>query len=289
MVARMRLPFQLVNYIFVGDRVAEVARMFRIHAKGLIGGEIPMMDFDYPLTEHLECTGCAFGKKKKLLPHAFKRLQSKMVVLENAPEKTPNPADLREWLEEQGIPTATIDFTKGAVSVIEQMGALFDLQKSAAEIVKKYTEGLAKTKKLKKRKKNVVVLLGISSPHHDEGHVLLEVPGCAADKTILAPLGLSNVGKPLMNDEPVYLDGVQLLKSIKGLQKAAPDIIVLTGDPRPGQLALAQAVKKTPALVQKVPALAKQQVFALPHYCEALVFRLPDTLRKWDHCLSACD
>lgn len=286
---RVHSKFLLSNYIFVGERVAEISRLFGVHAKGLIGGEIPCLDEEYPLTEHLECISCAFGKKRGLLAKAFGRLAAEAVILESAPDKTPNPAMLAEELSSQGIPCHLVDFSKGITTAILGMGTILGMEREAGKITRQYKAAHAKMAKHEKMGKKVVVILGINNPRMARGHFLLEVPGCAGGREVFSRLGLMNVGAPLMNDEPVCLDGVQLLANLDGLEKALPDVIVLTGNSRPGQLALAELAKSRPQLMGKIPALSRQHVLSLPHYCDALEARLPGILQTWADGLACLD
>jgi hypothetical protein len=138
--------------------------------------------------------------------------------------------------------------------------------------------------------RRVVTLLGLTNPQRNEHYLLLETPGGHLDTRILTPLGCENAGALLMDmAEEVVMEGIQRVSSpdrLDRLDEAAPDAIVLTGDPLVGLVALQEAVARKPSLARSVPALAAHAVYALPHCCSALPASLPRIWTEWRNALS---
>lgn len=279
----------LFNGISMGDRVIELGHKLAFYTKIHIGGEIPMIERDYPFTKQLECIACALGPKRKLLYSTYKKLQGEGVILEDNGREQYNPASIQAELEEEGMKTSTIIFSEGDYAAIEYAGQAFQLEKRAEKFLKKYTKDRDKIAQTKEAFHcSVVVLLGIMNPTTYEGYLFLEVPESASDKHLLQVFGTHNVANEMMTDEEIHLDGIQRIYNLDNLERAKPDIIILTGEPRIGQNAIREQIKKNPGLVQEVPALSNQKIVSLPHYCLAKIYRYPEIFEQWKVALANC-
>lgn len=281
---------QLCNAIFIGDSVLDVGHALGFYPKALIGGQVPLSEKDFPFIRHLECILCVMGPKRKLLLKAYKNIGIERVIIENS-NSNPNPASIADALREDGLTVDILDFTQGMDSLFRQAGQIFDCPERAKRVAQKYAtahEDFHQTKK--QLNKRIVVLLGLSRFRSDEHFLLLETPNSYLDHMVLGPLGCSNVGAPLMQEDAmVALDGIQNITTIKtldNLAEAKPDIIALTGDASVGLAALYQATKQNPSLMDEVPALSEHAVFALPHCCSALPASLPYIQKEWANTLS---
>jgi ABC-type hemin transport system substrate-binding protein len=76
-----------------------------------------------------------------------------------------------------------------------------------------------------------------------------------------------------------------IIRKLDGLAVVAPDVIVMTGDSLAVQKALAEALKKNPALAE-VPAIRDHAIFTLPGYIDAGVMEYPHILQRWVEVLS---
>ncbi len=279
----------LFNGIFIGDRIIELAHKLAYYTKVHIGGEIPMIERDYPFTRQLECVACALGAKRKLLYSSYKKLQGEGIILEDNGLDQFNPASIQSELEEEGIKTSIIPFFDGEYAAIESAGKVFQLEGRAEKFLKKYIKDREKiVQNSELFPLSVVVLLGIMNPETYEGYLFLEVPNSASDKHLLQALGANNVTKEMMTDEEIHLDGLQRIYNLDNLERAKPDVIILTGEARIGQNAIRAQIAKNPKLIEQVPALAKQQIVSLPHYCLAKIYRYPEIFNQWKMELSYC-
>ncbi|NJB67898.1 ABC-type Fe3+-hydroxamate transport system substrate-binding protein [Desulfobaculum xiamenense] len=277
----------LLNSIFVGDRVADVARALGCYPKAMIGGQVPMVERAYPFAEQLECILCVMGPKRKLLYKAYEKMGIEYVVLENSGDE-PNPASIAPELEAKGLRARTIDFTHGIPHAIEEAGRVFGREKAAAKLLRTYEKDIATIDAPQPALgKRVLVLLGIANPEFSRRFLLIEAPGCHLDDVVLRPLGCENVGQPLIDpDREIVMEGVQTIEGPLLLEKIAPDVIALTGDALTGQLAIREALARCPSLAHSVPALKNQAVYALPHCCSAEPLSHPANFGIWKEALS---
>jgi ABC-type Fe3+-hydroxamate transport system substrate-binding protein len=285
--ASMKQGPKLLPVIFIGDRVADVARALGCYPTAMIGGQIPMIEKEFPFARQLECVLCVMGSKRKILLHAYKKMQIEYVVIENTKD-SPNPASIAPELEAQGLKVAVLDFTRGMEQAIHDAGRIFNMPKKAEKVASDYKVSLEQSlANLPQLGKRVVTLLGISNPQRSDSFLLAETPGGYIDSAVLGPLGCINAAGPMLSStEETVMDGIQLLRSFTGLEEANPDVIALTGDPLVGQRALRSFVQKHPETAATIPALKKLEIYALPHCCSANPMEYPQALALWKQALS---
>lgn len=285
------MKHELCNAIFIGDSILDVGHALGCYPRGLIGGQVPITEKEFPFIRHLECVLCVMGPKRKLLLSAYEKMGIERIIIENS-DSNPNPATIAYELREEGLNVEILDFTQGMESVFEQAGQLFNCPKEAEKAFKKYTIAKAEfAENVLQLNKKVLVLLGLTRSIKEEGFLLLETPNSFLDKAILHPLGCRNVGEALLQEDAIIaLDGIQKIENINilinGLFEAKPDVIALTGVANVGLSALEQAVKQTPSLATEVPALAQHAIYSLPHCCSSLPASLPFIQKEWAHTLS---
>lgn len=279
----------LLNTIFVGDRVADVARSLGCYPKAMVGGQVPMIETEYPFVCQLDCVLCIMGAKRKMLLNAYRKMDIDYVVLERT-GGDPDPSGMAAELEAEGLAVRVLDFTRGLEHAIAEAGGIFGREKEAVKVAAEYGRQLeAAQANLPRPGKRVLVLLGISRPGAgaQERYLLAETPGGFVDTALLAPLGCENVAGPLLSPtEETVMGGIQLLREFKGLEEANPDAIALTGDPLVGLLALRDFAREHPGQAARIPALRDHAVYALPHCCDANPMSYPHSLALWGQALA---
>lgn len=280
----------LLNAIFIGDRVLDIGHALGCYPRALIGGQVPLTDKDFPFIRHLECILCVMGPKRALLMKTYETMGIERVVIEHS-DCTPDPASIADELRASGLTVDVVDFTQGMGRAFEDAGRIFGRPDEAARAARRHERDMeAMQRPVAPLGRRVVTLLGLTNPQRNEHYLLLETPGGHLDTRILTPLGCENAGALLMDmAEEVVMEGIQRVSSpdrLDRLDEAAPDAIVLTGDPLVGLMALQEAVARKPSLARSVPALAAHAVYALPHCCSALPASLPRIWTEWRNALS---
>ncbi len=278
------------DVIMIGDRLVDVA-----HALGVVPAAMSVRCSLWPLcpslqtaTQVLGCPNCLTKKKAAPLLKFAKANNIRRVWIESSdpfceyvPElKLENIAKL---IADKKFEISYIDFTKGMESAVRQVADLLDLTDKADQVLADYATEMEKTKKKMAGKsfvKKVVVISGTYQESSGKAFLRVEAPGGYADRFLLGPMGIENVGAKLYADDKKPSKGHVTVRKLNGLIDAAPDAIVMTGKAIAVQKVLAEAIRKNPALGE-VPAVKAHAVYSLPNYIDSSVIEYPLILRRW--------
>jgi ABC-type Fe3+-hydroxamate transport system substrate-binding protein len=128
--------------------------------------------------------------------------------------------------------------------------------------------------------KRVLIINGVYSVETGKSFLRIEIPGGYADRFLLSPLGAENVGASMVAINKNVQKGHVIFRKWDKLAKAAPDVIIITGNAPAVQKALSRAVEANPALA-KVAAIKNSDIYSLPGFINASVMEYPLILRKW--------
>lgn len=272
------------NIVIIGDRVVDIAYNLGVVPTGMSArcSLWPLCSKINATSQPLGCPGCLSKGKRGKLASFIKSHRIKLAIVENshpycilAPHA--NPLDSVEFLKKHGVEVKIVDFGRGIVSAIAQTAEILDKQQSGKALTAKYIKAIKKFEKKNgglKLGKRVVVLHGIYQAQTSKAFIQVEAPGGYTDRFILGPLGCKNVGKALVSPGKKPTKGRWTIRKLKGLAKAKPDIIVITGDSASVQKALAAAIANQPALCG-IP------VYSLPLYIDSSVIERPLIVGKW--------
>lgn len=282
--------------VFIGDRLIDVA--FNL---GFLPEGMSLRCSLWPKCKQLKtasqvigCPRCIVKKNPKALPTFLKERGIKRVIIERSPQfciymPKVSPEQAVKTLKGMDVTIEYVDFSQGVPSAIRQTAAFLNVAERGEKLVADYEKAFNKVKTtipadgLNKR---VIIINGIHQASTGKVFLRVEVPGGYSDQYILAPLGCTNVGNELFNKKPTIRKGHVMIRSLKGLIKAQPDVIVATGDSAGVQLALKAALKKNPKLAE-VPAVRDMAVFSLPTYVDSGVVEYPGVFSRWQNALSA--
>jgi hypothetical protein len=281
---------QKVDVIMIGDRLVDVA-----HALGAVPAAMSVRCSLWPLcpslqtaTQVLGCPNCLTKKKAAPLLKFAKANKIRRVWIEKSDPfceyvpklKLENMANL---IADKPFEITYVDFTKGMEPAVRQTADLLDLTGKADQVLADYAKEMEKTKKKMAGRafvKKVVVISGTYQESSGKAFLRVEAPGGYADRFLLKPMGIENVGANLYADDKKPSKGHVTVRKLDGLIKAAPDAIVMTGDAVAVQKLLAKAIRKNPALGD-VPAVKAHAVYNLPNYIDSSVIEYPLILRRW--------
>ncbi len=284
-----------VPVIMVGDRLVDAASSL-----GIIPSAMSVRCSMWPLCDTLKSTvqllGCpsCLGKKKlgPLLKYGSKHGIKTVVIEKNNQfcEYLPNMRfeHIGNMLKTKGYKVIYVDFNNGLANALAHIADLFNVEDKVEEVLTAYKKAMKRTRDIiakKKFVKNAVIINGIYQDETGKTFLRVEVPGGYSDKFLLNPLGVRNIGNLLVGKGKKALKGHVSVRKLKGLIKAAPEVIVMTGDTAAVQKALFKALKKNPELL-KVPAIKSHAIFSLPAYIDSSVIEYPGILRKWADLLS---
>jgi hypothetical protein len=283
------------DVIMIGDRLVDVA-----YNLGVVPAAMSVRCSLWPMCEHLKTAVQVLGcpkclSKKKAAPllkfaqqHGIKRIliEKSDPFCEYVPElKLEAIANL---VESKGLEIDFIDFTRGLEDAVRQTATLFGRRDKADDVMARYTEAMEKTRAKmagKQFPKKVVIISGTYQPTTGKAFLRIEVPGGYADRFLLQPMGIENIGNLILLEKKTPSKGHVAIRKLDGLVVAAPDAIVMTGDAVAVQKAIVKALKQNPALAQ-VPAIKAHAVYSLPGYVGASVIEYPQILRRWADLLS---
>ncbi len=273
---------ELLHIAFIGDRLVDTACSLGRHPALMATALIPMIEEKFPLTRQIECTACVMDKKQDRFVRLAQKMGIERIFLEKSPDKNLNPATIAPILGQKGFSVRIADFSQGNVQGILNTGTLLELPEAAQKLAQQYKAELyaARQKLPKNTGKKILVLLGIRNPVKQTVYLLVEDHGAVNDE-ILSPAGCENVGQYIREANGITdTEEICLVHSLQGIDKARPDIIVLTGDPGAGLRAVYQHLRLNPEQ-KKLPVFAEHQIFSLPHCCAAEPMALPQTLCQW--------
>jgi len=293
-IAGMRdKPPEIIDAIIVGDRAVDIAWHLGVlpEAMSIRGSSWPMAKTLKTASQIIGCPKRITVKAKETLPDAIREYGIHRVIIERSapfslycPQIKPERA--AELIGGLAIEVAYIDLTQGVENAIVQMGKLLGKEEQADELKAKYVEALAKAKRtlpVSALNKKAVVFNGVMQQETGKGFLRVEAPGFYSDRLFLERLGMRNVGALMIGDRKID-KGHLTLRQLHGLLDAQPDVIILTGDSLPFQLALAAGLEKYPALAE-VPAVRNRAIYNLPQNIGSSVIDYPDHLLVWSRTL----
>ena len=281
--------------IMIGDRLVDVT-----HSLGALPSAMSVRCSLWPLCDTLkgqvQVLGCPSCLLKKKAAPMFKFAKghgiTRVLIEKNDQFCTYMPdlalAKLGALAKEKGLAVEYVDFNKGLEAAVRQTAQLLDLQDRADPALEAYEKAMEKTRGFIAKKtfvKTVVILRGTYQTQTGKTFLRIEVPGGYADRFMLTPLGIKNLGHLAAPQGKSPSKGHVQIRKLTGLLEAAPDAIVMTGDARAVQKAIHRAVKRNPALAG-IPALKNHALFSLPGYVDSSVMEYPGILKQWADLLS---
>jgi hypothetical protein len=281
---------QKIDVIMIGDRLVDVA-----HGLGVVPAAMSVRCSLWPMCASLQsavqvlgCPNC-MGKKKAapLLKFAQKHKIRRVWIERSDPfcRYVPNLKleNIAPLIDGKGFEITYIDFSKGMEPAVRQTADLLGCADRANDVLAGYAKEMEKTSEEmagKQFAKKVVILRGTYQAGTGKTFLQVEAPGGYADRFLLTPMGIENVGGKLYAHGKEPSKGHVSVRKLDGLVAAAPEAIVMTGDPIAVQKALAEAIRKNPALAE-VPAIKAHAVYSLPGYIDSGVIEYPHILRRW--------
>jgi ABC-type Fe3+-hydroxamate transport system substrate-binding protein len=241
----------------------------------------------------LGCPNCLTKKKAAPLLKFAKQHQIRRVLIEKSdPFCTYVPAlqleKIARFLDGKGMDIQYVDFSNGMEAAVRQTAGILGRTDRADALLDEYAKQMKKTRKKMDGKqfvKTVVIFSGTFQAATGKTFLRVEVPGGYADRFLLKPMGIENVGNKVYDPNKKPSKGHVSVRKLDGLIDAAPDAIVMTGDAVAVQKALVEAICKNPGLID-VPAVRAHAIYSLPGYIDSSVIEYPQILRRWAHVLS---
>lgn len=279
------------NAIFVGDTATEALAALNIHARGLIGGDIPSMEVLHPAEKMLECTSCALRNRPQILDAAARRMNADYILLEENGLPTLNPAVLKTPLEEEGFAVRVLDVRGDAMTVVERAAALYgeDAIKHAARVRRDYETRLARVDAAPKLPSlPVLVLLGVRHPVEDAVYCFAATRRSDISRDMLERIGCVNVFEAHVTKESVpgmvALDADNLAEL---LRSADPAVVALCGDAAATMEYVQSAFRRMRNASADHSSQRAPVCLPLPWYCRPMGWRLPRMLEIWMRSLRA--
>lgn len=279
------------NAIFVGDTATEALAALNIHARGLIGGDIPSMEVLHPAEKMLECTSCALRNRPQILDAAARRMNAGYILLEENDLPTLNPAVLKTPLEEEGFAVRVLDVRGDAMTVVERAAALYgeDAIKHAARVRRDYETRLARVDAAPKLPSlPVLVLLGVRHPVEDAVYCFAATRRSDISRDMLERIGCVNVFEAHVTKESVpgmvALDADNLAEL---LRSADPAVVALCGDAAAAMEYVQSAFRRMRNASADHSSQRAPVCLPLPWYCRPMGWRLPRMLEIWMRSLRA--
>ena len=279
------------NAIFVGDTATEALAALNIHARGLIGGDIPSMEVLHPAEKMLECTSCALRNRPQILDAAARRMNADYILLEENGLPTLNPAVLKTPLEEEGFAVRVLDVRGDAMTVVERAAALYgeNAIKHAARVRRDYETRLARVDAAPKLPSlPVLVLLGVRHPVEDAVYCFAATRRSDISRDMLERIGCVNVFEAHVTKESVpgmvALDADNLAEL---LRSADPAVVALCGDAAAAMEYVQSAFRRMRNASADHSSQRAPVCLPLPWYCRPMGWRLPRMLEIWMRSLRA--
>ena len=273
------------NAIFVGDTATEALAALNIHARGLIGGDIPSMEVLHPAEKMLECTSCAHRNRPQILDAAARRMNADYILLEENGLPTLNPAVLKTPLEEEGFAVRVLDVRGDVMTVVERAAALYgeDAINHAARVRRDYETRLARVDAAPKLPSlPVLVLLGVRHPVEDAVYCFAATRRSDISRDMLERIGCVNVFEAHVTKESVpgmvALDADNLAEL---LRSADPAVVALCGDAAAAMEYVQSAFRRMRNASADHSSQRAPVCLPLPWYCRPMGWRLPRMLEIW--------
>lgn len=283
-----------VKAVMIGDRLIDVSLNLGVLPEGmsLRCSLWPKCKQIRLTSQVLGCPNCVITKRPKSLVAFMKKHNITRLILEKSEPfclytKT-TPVDAAELVKDlPGVRIEYVDFTKGIESAVVRTAKLLGKEARAGKVIATYHKRMQRVEKNMPKTalgKRVLVLNGVYSPSTGKTFIRIEAPGGYTDQYILEPLGCTNAGKALIDDDKRISKGHVMAGKLKTLVKASPDVIAMTGNAFAVQLALRQAVAENPELAE-IPALKNGALYSLPLYVDSGVLEYPMVFNQWAQAL----
>ena len=245
------------------------------------------------VSQILGCPRCIV-LNKSTVPKACKKYRVRRLIVEKSEpyclyKPKVKPENIVPIMADQDVTIEYVDFTQGLEPAIRQTASLFGRESKVGAVIEKYHKELAAARaKLPEKKsgKKVIIFNGIYQASTGKSVLRVEAPGGYADRFLLEPLGLINVGDCFKPGQGQADKGHYLVRKKKNgmvldpLIEADPDVIIMTGDAAAVQKALSEYQAANPSLAQ-VKAVRDLAMYALPPYVDSGVLEYPGILDKW--------
>jgi len=293
MASPLKAP-ERIPAVFIGDRLVDVAYNLGFVAEGmsLRCGLWPKCKQLRVASQVLGCPRCIVAKRPNALPDFIKAKGIKRMIVEKTPRfciymPDVSPEKAVPLVKDLDVEIQYVDFGQGVPSAIRQAAALLGVPERGEKLAARYEKAYEKAVQAIPQGglgRRVVIINGTFQPSTGKTFLRVEAPGGYADQYILAPLGCENVGDALYKPGTAVSKGHVMIRKLKGLVQARPDVIVMTGDATGVQMALAKALADHPELAE-VPALRDQAVYSLPPYVDSGVIEYPQVFKRWLYAL----
>ena len=281
---------QKIDVIMIGDRLVDVA-----HGLGVVPAAMSVRCSLWPMCASLKsavhvlsCPSCLQKKEAApLVKFARQEKITRVLIEKSDPFCSYIPAlkleEIGRMLADKGFTIEFIDFTNGLETAVRQTADLLGCAQQAADLLAEYNKAMQHTRKMISSRQfagTVVILNGTYQSGTGKTFLRVEAPGGYADRRLLQPMGIVNVGDKVYPPGKKPSKGHVSLRGLDGLIAAAPDAIVITGDAIAVQKALPEAMVKNPALAG-VPAIKAHAIYSLPGYIDSSVIEYPHILGRW--------
>ena len=281
---------QRADVIMIGDRLVDVAYNLGVLPEGMsVRCSLwPICDTLKGSVQVLGCPNCTFKKKAEpVIKFAQQRGIRRVLIEKSDPFCTYVPnlqlEKMVPMLEDKGFEVEFVDFTRGLEDAVRQTALLLGRGEKTDALLMQYDKAMKETRKKmagKQFAKKVLIIRGTYQAATGKTFLRVETAGGYADRFLLKPMGIENVGGLVVPAKKKSSKGHIAIRKLDGLAAAAPDAIVMTGDAVAVQKAIAEAVAKNPALA-RVPAIQTHSLYSLPGYIDSSVVEYPQILRKW--------
>jgi len=287
-----------IKAVMVGDRLVDVSLKLGVIPEGM-AVRLSMWDDKAPslrlASQILGCPNYVTVKHPDAVANFMKERGITRLILEKSNKfclykKKVTPEKVAELVKNvPGVTIEYVDFTKGMDTAIGQAAKLFGKEEKGRSIAAAYQKAMKKVEASLPAKglgKRVLILNGNYSASTGKTFLRIEAPGGYTDQYILDPLGCTNAAGAMLTDTMKVSKGHVSAGRLGGLEKANPDVIVATGNGFAVQLALHEAMKKSPALAD-IPAIKTGAIYTLPFYGDSSVIEYPQIFRQWHVALQA--
>jgi hypothetical protein len=279
-----------MDVIMIGDRLVDVS-----HSLGVVPAAMSVRCSLWPLCKPLQsavqvlgCPNCLTKKKAAPLLKFSQKQKIKRVLIEKSDPFCTYVPGLRlekiaSFLDSKGFDIQYVDFTQGLETAVRLTADLLGCVETADGVLADYTKAMEKSREKiagQQFARTVVILRGTYQAATGKTFLRVEAPGGYADRFLLKPMGIENVGGKVVAAGKKPSKGHVAVRKLDGLIAAAPEAIVMTGDAIAVQKVLADAVNSNPSLAE-VPAIKAHAIYSLPGYIDSSVVEYPLILRRW--------
>lgn len=272
------------NAIFMGDKAAEALSALRIFPKGLIGGDIPLVEKLHPYESLIECTACAMGDKHRVLSFAAKKMNADYILLEDNKRDELNPASIKEELINEGFNVKILDVSGNASQILNAAGALFGREWLADRVLRNMEEQKSKIKSEHFKNYKVLTLLNIRHPLNRKDFTYIVNPCSDMGNILREELNTTLIGE---HSKVAHSELTELtVNAVREILTEDIDLIAFCGDALGAQMNLFKILNSNPELAD-CNAVKNRRFFPLDFYVDALFWRKYQILLNWQDALMA--